>query len=185
MDSYLLYGKQFSTIPFPNKKWSEESFKGFKLVSEYDIDIDRFIYVLKRRYYEDLGNGNALSRSFRYIYFIYNNNNVIYYRLNGNIRDLKRWLNEKRINKDSDFYPDYVIYSRDISYYLEETHNVTLYDLVDSVDLNNSIEINEFDGKIRSTVDTLIDQYKNGDYTCGACMVDIYSKEELLSLLSF
>ena len=54
MDSYLMYGKQFSTIPFPNKKWDEKPPKGFKLVSEYEIDIDKFISVLKRRYYEDL-----------------------------------------------------------------------------------------------------------------------------------
>ena len=101
MDSYLLYGKQFSTIPFPNKKCGEESFKGFKLVSEYDISIDKFIFVLKKRYYEDLGNGDALSKSFRYIYFIYNNN-VIYYRLNGNIGALKRWLNARKINKESE-----------------------------------------------------------------------------------
>lgn len=184
MDKYLFYGKQFSTIPFPNKKCGEESFKGLKLVSEYDIDIYRFISVLKRRYYEDLGNGDALSKSFRYIYFIYNNN-VIYYRLNGDIGALKRWLNVRRINKDSDFYPDYVIYSRDISCYLEETHSVTLYDLVDSVDLSNAIEINEFDGKIRSTVDTLIDQYKDTDYSYGACVIDVYNKDELLSLLDF
>ena len=183
MDSYLLYGKQFSTIPFPNQKWDEKCSKGFKLVSEYDIDIDKFIYVLKRRYYEDLGNGDVLSKSFRYIYFIYNN--VIYYRLNGNIGALKRWLNARKINKESDFYPDYIIYSRDISYYLEETHSVTLYDLVDNVNLNNAIEINEFDGKIRSTVDTLIDQYKDTDYSYGACIIDVYNKDELLSLLNF
>lgn len=184
MDKYLMYGKQFSTIPFPNKKWDEEHSKGFKLVSEYKIDIDKFIFILKKRYYEDLGNGDALSKSFRYIYFIYNNN-VIYYRLNGNIEALKRWLNTRRINKDSDFYPDYVIYSRDISCYLEETRNVTLYELANNDVLNSVIKIDEFDGKIRSTINTLIDQYKNADYSYGACIIDVYNKEELFSLLDF
>ena len=184
MDSYILFGKSFTTIPFQKMKFDEKP-KGMKLSVEHNVDIDKFVQTLKRRYYEDLGNGDALSKTFKYIYFVYNDSGTIYYRMNGSIYDLLKYLNKKKINKNSEFYPDFVIYSRDISEYLEEIHNVTIYDLVNSKPLEEAVEINEFDGKVKGVCKILIDKYRAGDCSHGACMIDVLSKEELFSFLDF